>query len=174
MLRTSSAAYRVSHIAPIVEDHAMFGICVKSSNSGAPPILCLVRGDSTTSLELQRVYDLDKNGVDFTAQRADQSSWFFFATTYRIIWGLKSNSGNTLVDTMPMKADGLRMTTSEHDEAFAEQEQQSDESEPPRNVDYNAETLAHPFGSHVCSSTPALRNESETTRPSSRRILTNS
>ena len=43
---------------------------------------------------------------------------------------------------MPMKADGLRMTTSEHDEAFAEQEQQSDESEPPRHVDYNAETLA--------------------------------
>ena len=65
-------AYRVEHIAPIVEDHAMFGICVKSSDSGAPPILCLVRGDSTTSLELQRVYDLDKNGVDFTAEGADQ------------------------------------------------------------------------------------------------------
>ena len=81
-------------------------------------------------------------GVDFTAEGADQSSWFFFATTYRIIWGLKSNSGNTLVDTMPMKADGLRMTTSEHDEAFAEQEQQSDESEPPRHVDYNADNLA--------------------------------
>ena len=41
-----------------------------------------------------------------------------------------------------MKADGLRMTTSEHDEAFAEQEQQSDESEPPRHVDYNADHLA--------------------------------
>ena len=135
-------AYRVEHIAPIVEDHAMFGICIKSSNSGAPPILCLVRGDSTTSLELQRVYDLDRNGVDFTAEGADQTSWFFFATTYRIIWGLKSSSGNTLVDTMPMKADGLRMTTSEHDEAFAEQEQQSDESEPPRHVDYNADNLA--------------------------------
>ena len=64
-----------------------------------------------------------------------------------------------------MKADGLRMTTSEHDEAFAEQEQQSDESEPPRHVDYNADNL-HPFGSHACSSTPALRTESETTRPS--------
>ena len=34
------------------------------------------------------------------------------------------------------------MTTSEHDEAFAEQEQQSDESEPPRHVDYNADNLA--------------------------------
>ena len=135
-------AYRVEHIAPIVEDHAMFGICIKSSDSGAPPILCLVRGDSTTSLELQRVYDLDKNGVDFTARNADRSSWFFFATTYRIIWGLKSHTGNTLVDTMPMKADGLRMTTSEHDEAFAEQEQQSDESEPPRFVDHNADHLA--------------------------------
>ena len=135
-------AYRVEHIAPIVEDHAMFGICIKSSHSGAPPILCLVRGDSTTCLELQRVYDLDKNGVDFSAEGADQTSWFFFATTYRIIWGLKSNSGTTLVDTMPMKAVGLRMTTSEHDEAFAEQEQQSDESEPPRHVDYNADNLA--------------------------------
>ena len=29
-------AYRVEHIAPIVEDHAMFGVCVKSSDSGAP------------------------------------------------------------------------------------------------------------------------------------------
>ena len=132
----------MEHIAPIVEDHAMFGICITSSHSGAPPILCLVRGDSTTRLELQRVADLDKNGIDFMSGGADQSSWFFFATTYRIIWGLKSSRGNTLVDTMPMKADGLRMTTSEHDEVFAEQEQQSDESEPPRHVDYNADSLA--------------------------------
>ena len=132
----------MDHISPIVEDHAMFGMCIKTSHSGAPPILCLVRGDSTTRPELQRVADLDKNGVDFMNDDADQSSWFFFATTYRIIWGLKSSRGNTLVDTMPMKADGLRMTTSEHDEVFAKQEQQSDESEPPRHVDYNADSLA--------------------------------
>ena len=106
-------AKRVSHLQGIVGDHAMFGMCIKSSRSGAPRILCLARGDNTTRLELQRVADLDKNGVDNNSDEADLSSWFFFATTYRISWGL-----NTLVDNMLMKADGRRMTTSEHDEVF--------------------------------------------------------
>ena len=109
MLRTLLGcleAKRVEHIAPIVEDHAMFGMCISSSRSGAPPVLCLARGDSTTRLELQRFVDLDKNGVDNSSDDSDRSTWFFFATTYRVICGLKSNQENTLVDTMPMKADG--------------------------------------------------------------------
>ena len=105
----------------------------------ALPILFLVRGDATTRLELNRVHDLDKNGVINSSDEADLSTWFLFATTYRIIWGMKSEERNALVDTMPMKPDGRRMTTSEQDEIFAEQEQQSDESEMPRHVDYNAE-----------------------------------
>ena len=120
-------AKRVDQLRNIVADNAMFGMCIKSSRSQAPPIMCLARGDNTTRLELQRVVDLDKESVDMNDESADLSTWFFLATTYRIIWGLKSARENTLLDTMPMKADGSRMTTFERDEVFAEQEQQSDD-----------------------------------------------
>ena len=129
----------------------MFGMCISSSRSGAPPILCLVRGDSTNRLELQRVADLDKNGVDFMNDDADQSSWFFFATTYRIFWRLKSSREKTLVDTMPMKADGLRMTTSEHDEVFPSRRS----SQMSRNLQgtlITTPTALLQSGNHVCSS----------------------
>ena len=45
------------------------------------------------------------------------------------------------------------MTTSEHDEVFAEQEQQSDDSEPPRHVDCNADSLAPIRGSSLLQHT---------------------
>ena len=45
-----------------------------------------------------------------------------------------------------MKPDGTRMTDVEYDEVFAEQEEQSDDSAPPTQSNYNSQRLAPSMG----------------------------